>query len=53
MGDKTWTISLRQLYLQAQPVKGIEGTWGGMAIARGEHTEISTTTTSSWPAASA
>ena len=41
MGDKTWTISLRQLYLQAQPVKGIEGTWGGMAIARGEHTEIS------------
>ena len=41
MGDKTWTINLRQLYLQAQPVKGVEGSWGGMSIARGEHTEIS------------
>lgn len=41
MGDKTWTINLRQLYLQAQPVKGVEGSWGGMSIARGEHTEVS------------
>lgn len=41
MGDKTWTINLRQLYLQAQPVKGVGGSWGGMSLARGEHTEIS------------
>ena len=40
MGDPAWTFNVRQLYLQAQPVKGLEGIWGGIALARGEHTEI-------------
>jgi len=40
MGTKAWDFNIRQLYLQAQPVKGIEGQWGGVSIARGEHTEI-------------
>ena len=40
MGTKAWDFNVRQLYLQAQPVKGIEGQWGGMSIVRGEHTEI-------------
>lgn len=40
MGTKAWTFNIRQLYLQAQPVTGVEGQWGGMSIARGEHTEI-------------
>ena len=40
MGVKAWDFNIRQLYLQAQPVAGIEGQWGGMSIARGEHTEI-------------
>ena len=40
LGDPAWTFNVRQLYLQAQPVKGIEGSWGGMSLARGEHTEV-------------
>jgi hypothetical protein len=39
-GAKNWDFSIRQLYLQAQPVRGIEGQWGGMSIARGEQTEV-------------
>jgi hypothetical protein len=40
IGDPAWTFNLRQLYLQARPVDGLDASWGGMAIARGEHTEI-------------
>ncbi len=40
IGDPIWNFNLRQLYLQAVPVVGIEGLWGGTNIARGEHTEI-------------
>jgi hypothetical protein len=40
IGEPVWTFNLRQLYLQAQPIKGIEATWGGQALNRGEHTEI-------------
>lgn len=40
IGEPTWTFNLRQLYLQARPVDWIEGSWGGMSIDRGEHTEI-------------
>lgn len=40
IGDPAWTFNLRQLYLQAQPAKGVEATWGGQALNRGEHTEI-------------
>lgn len=42
LGVPTWDFNLRQLYVQAQPVKGVEGQWGGLAVARGEHTEITT-----------
>jgi hypothetical protein len=42
IGDPAWTFNLRQLYLQAQPVKGVEATWGGQSLNRGEHTEITT-----------
>lgn len=42
MGTKDWTFGIRQLYLQAQPVKGIEAQWGGTSVLRGEHTEITT-----------
>lgn len=40
IGEPAWTFNLRQLYVQAQPVKGVEGSWGGMQVLRGEHTEI-------------
>ena len=40
MGSKAWDFNIRHLFLQAQAVKGIEGQWGGIGIARGEHTEI-------------
>jgi hypothetical protein len=40
IGEPAWTFNLRQLYLQAQPMKGVEATWGGQALNRGEHTEI-------------
>ena len=42
MGSPAWAFNLRQLYLQAAPARGVEGAWGGMTIARGEHTEITT-----------
>lgn len=42
IGEPAWTFNLRQLYLQAQPVKGVEATWGGQQVNRGEHTEITT-----------
>ena len=42
IGEPAWTFNLRQLYLQAQPLKGLEASWGGQALNRGEHTEITT-----------
>lgn len=39
-GDPTWNFRLRQLYVAAAPVDGIEGQVGGFGILRGEHTEI-------------
>lgn len=42
MGTPAWDFNLRHLYLQARPAAGIEGAWGGMALARGEHTELTT-----------
>jgi hypothetical protein len=40
IGEPAWTFNLRQLYVQAQPVKWLEASWGGQALNRGEHTEI-------------
>ena len=42
IGEPAWTFNLRQLYLQARPLDGLEASWGGMALSRGEHTEITT-----------
>lgn len=42
IGDPAWTFNLRQLYLQALPATGVELSWGGQALNRGEHTEITT-----------
>ena len=42
IGEPDWTFNLRQLYLQARPIDGLEASWGGMALSRGEHTEITT-----------
>jgi hypothetical protein len=42
IGEPTWTFNLRQLYFQALPVKGLEASWGGQSLNRGEHTEITT-----------
>jgi hypothetical protein len=42
MGEPAWDLNLRHLYVQAQPVKGLEGQWGGIGLVRGEHTEITT-----------
>lgn len=42
IGEPAWTFNLRQLYLQALPVAGLELSWGGQALNRGEHTEITT-----------
>jgi hypothetical protein len=42
IGEPAWTFNLRQLYLQARPAARVEASWGGMALNRGEHTEITT-----------
>lgn len=42
IGERAWTFNLRQLYFQALPMKGLEASWGGQALNRGEHTEITT-----------
>lgn len=42
MGGPDWAFNVRQFYLQAVPVDGIEASWGGMSLSRGEHTEITT-----------
>ena len=39
-GDPTWDLSLRQLYLSASPIDGVEGQLGGLYAVRGEQTEI-------------
>ena len=41
-GEPTWDLNVRHLYLQAQPVAGVEAQWGGVGLVRGEHTEITT-----------
>lgn len=38
--DLLWTMSLKQLYLSATPVKGLEAQYGGLSFVRGEGTEI-------------
>jgi len=38
-GEKGWTVSPRQFYFSAEPVKGIEFQYGGLGINRGENSE--------------
>jgi hypothetical protein len=39
-GDFTAVVNLRQLYLTATPVKGVDAEYGGIGVVRGESTEI-------------
>jgi len=38
--DRAMVISLKHLYASVAPIKGVEAQYGGLAIARGETTEI-------------
>jgi hypothetical protein len=39
-GDRVTNLYLKQLFLAAAPVKGVELTYGGLTVVRGESTEI-------------
>lgn len=39
-GDTQTNLYLKQLYFQARPVKGVEIQYGGLTIARGQSTEV-------------
>jgi hypothetical protein len=38
-GEKGWSVSPRQFYFSAEPVKGVEFQYGGLGINRGENSE--------------
>ena len=42
LGDFQGPLSVRVLYLAAQPVRGVEGQYGSMYIVKGESSEITT-----------
>lgn len=39
-GEPGLRLYLKQLYLEAQPARGVEMQWGGLAVAYGESTEV-------------
>jgi len=41
-GELSTNLYLKQIYLAASPVKGFDAEWGGLGIARGDGTEITT-----------
>ena len=41
-GTTAWAVRIKQLYVAAKPVKGVEAQFGGLYFNRGELTEITT-----------
>jgi hypothetical protein len=41
-GEKGWSVLPRQFYFSAEPIKGVEFQYGGLAINRGENSENTT-----------
>lgn len=39
-GDMAKALYLKQLYVAVKPIKGVEGSYGGIGVVRGESTEV-------------